>query len=154
MSPRAMALWAIPLIWALEGCATQIEALKIVSSAREVMATYKAFIAPIETKPEYARIYEKLGIATTADLERQPSRSQLTDSEKISDGDIASALTWYSEVQRCDLPAIETMAKVAPEFQIYFTEGKSEIADLVREVVTTKPTYAQINQKLFCLRLA
>jgi hypothetical protein len=137
------------------GCTTQAqrELLTLQTTARETMQAFNACLRPIETKPEYARIYQKIATSTTSDLYRWPSQAQLADTERPSDSDIALALTWYSEVQQCTLPAIEAFIKVVPEIQINFTDGQAEVTDIINEVVTTRPTFGHINQRLYALKL-
>jgi hypothetical protein len=139
----------------IAGCTSQAqrEALTIQTTARETLETLKVCIRPIETKPEYARLYEKIAAATTSDLHRLPSQAQLADAERPSDTDIALALTWYAEGQQCALPAIEALIKVVPEVEIPIADEQAEAADLINEVVTTRPTFGHINQRLYAFRL-
>jgi hypothetical protein len=116
--PKAIAGLLISLV--VGGCATraQIEAFKIVQTGREVLDTYKACVAPIEANPEYARTYEKFGVATNNDPDRMPSQVQMSDNTKISNDDIARGLNWYAGIQECSLPAIASLAEIDPDFQI------------------------------------
>jgi hypothetical protein len=78
------------MLFALAGCGTQaqIEAIKITSTAGDVYRKVLACSAEIEAVPQYARIYEKLGVATASDPQRVPSQAQLADQERISDDDL------------------------------------------------------------------
>jgi hypothetical protein len=137
------------------GCATQgqLEAIKVAVTAREEMDHLKSCAASIEVKPEYARIYEKLGVAKSDDLNRRPSQTQLADEENVSDDDIALGLSWYVEMEQCEVPAIESLSRVAPESLAYFADDLRERTDIVNDIVTTKPTYGHINQRLLELKL-
>jgi hypothetical protein len=148
-------LVVLPAFAILVGCATpaQREASQIVKTARETLDDYKRCLAPIESKPAYARIYEKLGTPKTNEMNRQPSQAQLSDAERISEADIALALSWYAETQQCSIPAIATFLQVDPEYQIYFADSQSEVTDIIREAVTDKPSWGHINQRVFALQL-
>jgi hypothetical protein len=151
---RALSMMLCALCSLIGGCSSaQIEAAKIAKTAHEEMDTFKACIAPIEVNPQYARVYEKFGMATTADPRRDPSEAQLADTQTISDSDIAVVLNWYGEGQQCVLPAVEAMIKVAPEFQIYFVNAQSEITDFIHEIVTTKTSYGHVNHRILALHV-
>ncbi len=140
-------------IFALGGCAAQMEASRIANSARATLDSLKICMQPIEAKPEYARLYQKLGVVTTSDLNRLPFQSQLDDSERISDADIAVDMNWYAENQSCSTAAIERFLTDVPEAQISYTNSQIEIADIINETIAIKPTYGHINQRLLALKL-
>jgi hypothetical protein len=125
-----------------------MEALRIVNSAREIVDEMKACYGPVASKPEYARILEKIAFATTSDLERMPSQAQLADSERVSDSDIAAALNLYAEQMQCVAPELEKLVQIDPEFLVNFTEAQKEITEITHEAVTTHPSFGHINQRL------
>jgi osmotically-inducible protein OsmY len=150
--PKAIAGVLISL--AVGGCTrAQIEAAKIVKTGSEVLDTYRVCVAPMEANPEYAWIYEKLGVATNKDPDRMPSQMQMSDNTKISNEDIARGLNWYAKIQECSLPAIASLAEIDPGFQIAFAQSQSEITDIINEVVSVKPSYGHVNQRLYVLKL-
>src|SRR6516164_7980581 len=71
----------------LVGCGAtqaQLHALQIAGTAKTTLASYKACLAPIEAKPEYAFIYEKLAVDRTSEPSgTTPSDAQLNDQTKI-----------------------------------------------------------------------
>jgi hypothetical protein len=148
-------LTALAAFSVLAGCATQaqIEAGKIVSTAREASDRTKACLSSTETKLQYARVYEKLGVAMAGDLTRMPSQAQMADPERISDDDIALGLRWYAETQECARTAIESFAAIDPELQTMYADSVRETTEIIDEIVTTKPTYGHVNQRLFSLKL-
>jgi hypothetical protein len=139
----------------VSACATtaQIEAIKIAKKGRTALDADNACREPIELNPRYARIYEKFGVAKSNDLNRMPSQAQMMDNTRISDDDIVLGLNWYAEIQRCDLPAIASLGEIDPEFQTVFAHSQSEIADILNETVSTKPTFGRINQRIYALKL-
>ena len=143
------------MLFVLAGCGTQaqFEAIKITSTAGDVYKKVLACSAEVEVIPRYARIYEKLGVATASDPQRMPSQAQLIDQERISDDDLALALSWYASSQHCAVEAMEPFYDVAPEFQAYFADSQREITDIINEAVTTKPSYARINERILNLKL-
>jgi hypothetical protein len=140
----------------LIGCGAtqaQLHALQIAGTAKTTLASYKACLAPIEAKPEYAIIYEKLAVYRTSEPSgTTPSEAQLNDQTKITEKDIAKGLHWYAEAQECSIPAIEALAQISPEFQEYFISNQREVTDLLNEIVTAKPTFGKINQKLLVMK--
>jgi hypothetical protein len=48
---------------------------------------------------------------------------------------------------------MEPLYDVAPEFQVYFADNQREITDIVNDAVTTKPSYAHINERVLNLKL-
>jgi hypothetical protein len=81
-----------------------------------------------------------------------PTEAQLNDHDKISDGDIATSLRWYVDAQQCALPAMESLAQISPDFQQYFVDVQRETTDIINEIVTTRPMFGQINQRLLALK--
>lgn len=140
-------------LFALVGCAAQMEAVRIAEVSGKARSIYKDCMLPVETDPKYAPLYEKLGFATTSDLNRSPSQAQLADNKRISDDDIALGLNWFAELQDCDLALFESLFTVAPEYQIYFANNQIEEADIINEIVTTKPTFGHINQRVLAFQL-
>jgi hypothetical protein len=149
------AITGLLILLTVSACTTQaqIEATKFAQKARVTLDAYNACLAPIEADSRYARIYEKLGVAKTSDPNRVPSQVQLTDETKLSNEDIALGLNWYAEIQHCDLPAIASLGEIDPEFQSYFARARAERTDVINEIVTTKPSFGRINQRLYALRL-
>jgi hypothetical protein len=148
--------WLLSLIFLIvSACATtaQIEAINLAKKGRTALDVDNACREPLELNPRYGRINEKFGVAKSNDPNRMPSQAQMTDNTKISDDDIALGLNWYAEIQRCDLPAIASLGEIAPEFQTVFVHSQSEIADILNEIVSTKPTFARINQRIYALKL-
>jgi hypothetical protein len=139
---------------ALTGCVTQAqqEAERIGKITRDAYAQYTACRTPLDTNPRYARVYEKLGVATASQPNRAPSAVQLADSQIISDDDIALGLEWYAEGQACATPAIEALGRIDPEFQIFFADTQAEIADIINDLVSTRQTYGQVNARLLSLK--
>jgi len=139
----------------LAGCATQaqLETVRIAKLASATLEKNKACLSEIENKPQYARVYEKLGMGLTTDLNRMPTEEQMNDKERVTDADIALGLSWYAETQDCSLPAIEALSSVDPEYQIFFAKYQNESADLVTEIVKTKPSFGYINQHLMVMKL-
>ena len=139
----------------LVGCGAtqaQLHASQIVGTAKATLSSYKSCLAPIEAKPEYEVIYEKIAVdRTSVPTGAMPSDAQLNDQTRIAEREIAAGLRWYSEAQQCAIPAIEALAQINPEFQKYFIDNQRELTDLFNVIVTTKPTFGQINQKLFDL---
>src|SRR5262245_42014283 len=97
----------------LVGCGAtqaQLHVLQIAGTAKTTMAGYKACLAPIEAKPEYAVVYEKIAVDRTSDpAGTMPSDAQLNDQTRVTEKEIASGLRWYAEAQQCSTPAIETL---------------------------------------------
>jgi hypothetical protein len=153
------AKFASTLLLALYGlCAgsctsAQIEAARILKTAHDTLDTYNGCVAPIEANPRYARIYEKLGLAKMSDPQRDPSNSQLADTERPSDADIALILEGYADLQQCNLPIIEALLKIDPAFQIYLTKYQSEVTDILHEIVTDKPTFGYVNSRILQFHL-
>ena len=118
----------------LASCAThaQIEAVAIMSTAREVQKKVLACTSKIETKPEYAFIYKKLGVGTAQDPMREPTQAQLADTEKVSDEAVALGLNWYAEAQTCTVEGIEALSGVAPEFGPIFIDYYNEVTDIIK----------------------
>lgn len=110
-------------------------------------------MAAIENKPQYERIYQKLGLGISTDINRMPTEAQMNDKERINDSDIALGLSWYAESQDCSFPTIEALSTVDPEYQIFFAEYQNETADLISEIVRTKPTWGYINQRLMAMKI-
>jgi hypothetical protein len=150
-----MRLFLLPIIFCLSACATQaqMEMIRIAKTASDVFEKDKACLAAIESKPEYARVYEKLGMGLTIELNRMPSPEQMSDNERVTDKDIALGLSWYAETQDCTLPAINALASVDPEYQDFFAKYQNESADLIEEIVKTKPTFGYINQRLMAMKI-
>jgi hypothetical protein len=80
-----------------------------------------------------------------------PSASQLADTQAISDDDVALAFDWYAETQACTAPAIESLGRIDPEFQIYFADTQTEIASIIYDVVSKRVNYSQVNLRIFRL---
>lgn len=136
-------------------CATQVqqEMQQIGQQMKDLMAQNAACLAPIETNPRYARVYEKLGVATSRDPGRMPTATQLADSEIIPDDDIAVGLEWYAEGQACEAPGIQAFGRIDPEFQIFFADVHADSADLINDIVSKKlTTYGQVNARLLSLK--
>jgi hypothetical protein len=150
------AIVAILLAPCLSGCGAtqaQLQALQLAGTAKTTLASYKACLTPIEAKTEYAVIYEKIAVErTSAPAGTMPTDAQLNDQSRITESEVATGLRWYSEAQQCAIPAIEALAEIRPEFQEYFINNQREVTDLLNEIVTTKPTLGQINQKLLVLK--
>ena len=140
----------------LVGCGAtqaQLHALQIVGTAKTTFASYKRCLEPIEAKPEYAVVYEKLAVERTSNpAGTMPSDAQLNDQTKITEKEIATGLRWYAEAQQCTIPAMEALAQINPEFQEYFIDNQRGVTDLLNEIVTTKPTFAAVNQKLLVMK--
>jgi len=138
----------------LAGCATQAqqEALSIVQMIKDAQTRNVACLQPIETNPSYVRVYQKLGVPISSAPLRKPSAAQLADTERVSDEDITVGLEWYSEVQACGAPNIEAFGRIDPEYQIYFADAQAEVADIIEDVVSSKPTFSHINARLFSLQ--
>jgi hypothetical protein len=140
----------------LVGCGAtqaQLHALQIAGTAKTTLASYKSCLAPIEGKPEYTGIYEKIAVERTSDpAGKMPSDAQLNDQTRITEKEIATGLRWYAEAQQCSIPAMEALAQISPEFQEYFINNQREVTELLNEIVTTKPTFGKINQRLLVMK--
>jgi hypothetical protein len=134
----------------LASCATQaqIEASRIVNTARDVQKRVLACFAKIEAKPEYALLYKKVAFSTVQDPDKIPSQAQLADTEKVSDDVVALGLNFYAEAQDCNIEGIESLSSVAPEIRPVFIDFQRNRIDLINEIVATKPSYGHINERL------
>jgi hypothetical protein len=47
---------------------------------------------------------------------------------------------------------MEALAQISPEFQEYFINNQREVTNLLNEIVTTKPTFGKINQRLLVMK--
>jgi TonB family protein len=140
---------------ALTACATQAqqEMGQIAQQMKDLTAQNQACLAPIEANPRYARVYEKLGVATSRDPGRMPSAAQLGDPEVIPGDDIAVGLEWYAEGQACEAPGVQAFGRIDPEFEIFFADVHAEIADLINDIVSKRlTTYGQVNGRLLNLK--
>ncbi len=139
----------------LTGCApteAQREAQTIIARGQAALGHFKMCLSPIENNPRYARIYQKVGVATANEPGRTPSPSQLADNQIVTDNDIALGLDWFAEIQACEVPVIEELGQIAPEFEIYFTDGQAEIAEIANKFVSTRQTFGQVNAQIAALR--
>jgi hypothetical protein len=147
---------AILAVLSLVGCGAtqaQLRALQIAGTAKSTLGTWKQCLAPIEAKPEYAIIYQKIAVYRTSEPNgTTPSEAQLNDETKVTDNEIAAGLRWYAETQQCSIPAIEALAQISPEFQEYFINNQREVTDLLNEIIDSKPTFGKINQRLLVLK--
>jgi len=144
----------ISTFW-MTGCATQaqLEARHFLVTAKDTQETFKACLAPIESNPEYSFLYNKIAVAKGSDpAGTMPSVLQMNDPERITDNEIATSLRWYAEFQVCAVPVMEAMGQISPDYQQYFVNNQSEITDIINDVVTTKPSFGHINQRLSAMR--
>jgi TonB family protein len=140
---------------ALTGCATtaQQEAERLGQTSKAAIAQLKSCMAPIAADSRYARVYEKLGVATLADFQRMPTAAQLADAEPISDADIRLGLDWYAQTQACGAPAIEALGRVEPDFQVYFADADAEATDIIGDITSGQiRTYGQLNTRIASLK--
>ena len=91
----------------LTACVTnaQREMEQIGQQIKDLMTQNMACLAPIEANPRYARIYEKLGVATTHDPGRMPSAAQLADSWNVPLAGIAHLPNGLWRPEACPLCA-------------------------------------------------
>jgi hypothetical protein len=146
---------AVLVTFLLTGCATeaQLEARHILVTAKGTQESFKACLAPIEANPNYSVLYNKIAVAKGSDPPgTTPSTAQLNDPERITDNEIATSLRWYAEFQVCAVPAMEAVGQISPDYQRYFVNNQLEVTDIVNDIVTTKPTFGHINQRLAALR--
>jgi hypothetical protein len=52
----------------------------------------------------------------------------------------------------CDVEGIEMLSRAAPELGPVFIGSQGEIADIINEIVATKPTYGHVNQRILDLK--
>ena len=132
----------------LGGCATQaqMEATRTAASTREATSAWNTCLVRVQAKPRYARIYEKLGVATL-----MPSEAQLADTARMTNEDIALGLNWYTEVNECFPPLLEALAKIDQEYVAVFADDERQRTAIVNEIVVAKPTYGNVNREILIL---
>jgi hypothetical protein len=47
---------------------------------------------------------------------------------------------------------MEALGQISPEYQQYFVNNQVEVTDILNDVVTTRPSFGHINQRLAVLR--
>ena len=110
-------------------------------------------LARIEGNPRYARIYEKLSVATATDLGRMPTPRQLSDNEVISDADIALGLEWYARVRTCTAPVNQALGGVDPKIQSYLAASQVDTKNIIDDIVSKQiRTFAQANARLSVIK--
>lgn len=130
------------------GCSAikvQTTRLKLLGIIKDVNERAKACTSPIEANPKYNRIYEKFGVA----YGKYPTELQMQDQNTISDSDIKLGIEWYGEYQYCYAKHIQDASNVDPGFGTIYTHVSIKQIELVNEIVTTHPTYAYINNKIY-----
>ncbi|MEI8573253.1 hypothetical protein J0667_15010 [Methylomonas sp. WH-1] len=135
----------------LSGCSaihTQSERIRIFMMASDANTKAEACRAPIQAKPKYSKLYNKLAIA----FNEYPTEEQLKDDEVISDPDVQLGIDWYGEFQYCMAKQIEEASKIDPALAIIISNVLKKQISLVNEIVSNHPTYGYINTQIYGLR--
>src|SRR5262249_14383174 len=151
---RAPSVFALSVL-VLSGCGTteaQHHVEEIGKTARAAMEQNRQCQSTLEANPRYTRIYQKLGVSTAREPLRAPTAAQLSDSDKVSDEDKSLGFEWYAEGQNCAVSTIEALGRLDPEFQIYFADRLSELADVLNDIATNELTFGQVNTKIASLK--
>ncbi|MDX8127509.1 hypothetical protein QLH52_09460 [Methylomonas sp. OY6] len=144
-------LLALCLFSAIAGCSTiktQSERIRIGIKAKDVIEKAEACRAPIQKNPKFSRIYDKLAVA----FGQMPSDTQLHDKEAMSESDIQLGIDWYGEYQYCMAKQIQDAGNVDPGYAIVLSHALKNQISLVNEVVSTRPTYGHVNNKILQMR--
>src|ERR1700693_4885938 len=131
----------------LTGCATEAQrhAQEISKAAQAALAQMRSCQSALEANPRYARVYEKLGVSTAREPGRAPTPAQLSDREIVSDDEKSLGFEWYAEGQNCIASAIEALARIDPEFEIYFADRLTELTDVLNDIATHRQTHGEVN---------
>jgi hypothetical protein len=78
--------------------------------------------------------------------------AKLQDEQHFSDDMLALGLDWYAENQQCDLITFEGFGRVSPELATLGVGWAQEIASIVNDAITNRPTYAALNRHLAALK--
>jgi hypothetical protein len=106
-------LLALAIATGVAGCSTgaQIEAARMVKTARTTVAESKSCLGAAYSKPDYAKLKTKLFLNTDT---VQVPLEYLTDHSKPTKAEIADLYKLHADIQDCRKIALDGMAAVHP----------------------------------------
>ncbi len=133
---------------ALTGCTTidvKMTELHIRDQIVDAANKSKECYARIKAQTIYAPVYEKIAVGSPP---VPPTPLQLNDTERVTDDMLQLGMRWYSESQMCDQQTVESYGRIDPDLGVYMVQAIARGATLYQEVLTNRPTYGYINQRL------